>query len=178
MRVIAGIYKGRKLAEFKGFEVRPTSDMARESLFNVLNFRVQDSVFLDAFSGTGAVGIEALSRGAKKVVFNDYSKESVKIIKENLAKISNPNNAEVKNGDANYLMQVKKGEFDIVFLDPPYNSSNAKEILESARESIREDGIIVFEDQKPYLDEISGLELYDQRRYGKAYFSFFRRTKQ
>ena len=111
-------------------------------------------------------------------MFNDYSKESVKIIKENLAKISNPSNAEVKNGDANYLMQVKKGEFDIVFLDPPYNSSNAKEILESARESIREDGIIVFEDQKPYLDEILGLELYDQRRYGKAYFSFFRRTKQ
>ncbi|MBQ7339802.1 MAG: 16S rRNA (guanine(966)-N(2))-methyltransferase RsmD [Clostridia bacterium] len=177
MRVIAGLYKGRKLAEFKGFDVRPTSDMARESLFNVLNFRVQDSVFLDAFSGTGAVGIEALSRGARKVVFNDYSKESIKIIKENLAKISNPSNVEIKNGDAINLMKVRKGEFDIVFLDPPYNSSNVKEILESARESIKEDGIIIFEDQKPYLDEIYGLEIYDQRRYGKAYFSFFRRKQ-
>ena len=81
MRVIGGLFKGRKLTEFKGFEVRPTSDMARESLFNILSSKIYNKTFLDAFSGTGAVGIEALSRGAKKVTLNDNNKSSKKPVR-------------------------------------------------------------------------------------------------
>ena len=83
MRIIAGKYKGRTLFEFKGYDIRPTSDRARESLFDILQLKVPGCAFLDLFCGTGAVGIEALSRGAKKAVLNDVSRESVKIAKQN-----------------------------------------------------------------------------------------------
>ena len=82
MRIVGGIYKGRTLLEFKGQEIRPTSDMVRESLFNILQFKIVDKSFLDVFAGTGAVGIEAISRGAKKALLNDYSKDSLAIIKK------------------------------------------------------------------------------------------------
>ena len=173
MRVIAGLYKGRKLNEFKGNFVRPTSDMARESLFNILSTRVIGANFLDAFSGTGAVGIEALSRGAKSVVFNDLSKESVNLIKENLKKLGAIDNATIKSGDAVVLMRNSSVKFDIIFLDPPYNSSNAERILESARDCLVDDGIIIFEDEKPIDIIISGLKIIDKRKYGRAHFSFF-----
>lgn len=175
MRVIGGLFKGRKLTEFKGFEVRPTSDMARESLFNILSSKIYNKTFLDAFSGTGAVGIEALSRGAKKVTLNDNNKSSIKIIKENLEKIGCPQNAIVKNEDAIYLMKSCSSKYDIIFLDPPYSSSNALEILQSACLSLEDDGIIVFEDEKPFTLQIDTLTLYDKRKYGRVHFSFFKK---
>ena len=175
MRVIGGLFKGRKLAEFKGNSVRPTSDMARESLFNILSSRVKGARFLDAFSGTGAVGIEALSRGAKCVTFNDLSKESVNIIKENLKKLGAVDNAVIKNGDAVFLMQNSSVKFDIIFLDPPYSSGNVEKFLESASECLADDGIIIFEDEKPIDITILGLELFDNRKYGRVHFSFFKK---
>ena len=175
MRVVGGLYKGRKLAEFKGDLVRPTSDMARESLFNILSNRIVGANFLDAFSGTGAVGIEALSRGAKNVTFNDLSKESVNIIRENLKKIGAIDNAVIKSGDAVVLMRNSSVKFDIIFLDPPYNSNNAEKILESAGECLIDDGIIIFEDEKPIDITISGLKMSDKRKYGRAHFSFFKK---
>ena len=84
MRIVGGIYKGRVLCPFEKIGVRPTSDMARESLFNILQTRILGAKFLDLFAGTGAVGIEALSRGAKEVTLNDFGKESVALIKKNL----------------------------------------------------------------------------------------------
>ena len=87
MRIIGGIFRGRVLAEFDRIGVRPTSDKAREALFNIIQFKTSGALFLDLFSGTGAVGIEALSRGARGVVFNDSSRESIKLIKSNLAKL-------------------------------------------------------------------------------------------
>ena len=175
MRVVGGLYKGRKLAEFKGDLVRPTSDMARESLFNILSNRIVGANFLDAFSGTGAVGIEALSRGAKNVTFNDLSKESVNIIRENLKKIGAIDNAVIKSGDAVVLMRNSSVKFDIIFLDPPYNSNNAEKILESAGECLIDDGIIIFEDEKPIDITIRGLKMSDKRKYGRAHFSFFKK---
>ena len=175
MRVIGGLFKGRRLTEFKGFEVRPTSDMARESLFNILSSRIYNKTFLDAFSGTGAVGIEALSRGAKSVTFNDNSLSSIKIIKENLNKIGCPQNAIVKNGDAVYLMKSSPIKYDIIFLDPPYSSTNSEEILQSACLSLEDDGIIIFEDEKPFSLQVDNLILFDKRKYGRAHFSFFKK---
>ena len=86
MRIVGGKYKGRVLAEFKGQDIRPTADMVRESLFNILQFKIFSASFLDLFSGTGAMGIEALSRGAKKVHFNDADKKSIAVLKQNLSK--------------------------------------------------------------------------------------------
>ena len=84
MRIVGGIFKGRTLLGFDGDKIRPTSDKARESLFNILQYKVQDCTFLDLFCGTGAMGIEALSRGAVKVYFNDLSRESFSLTKNNL----------------------------------------------------------------------------------------------
>ncbi len=173
MRIIGGIYKGRKLMEFKGESVRPTSDMARESLFNILRFDVEGATFLDAFSGTGAVGMEALSRNAKRVVFNDVSKDSVTLIKKNLSLIGNPSNAEVYSGDAISLMNRREGEFDIIFLDPPYGADIKKQCLQSARVSLKEGGIVVLEDEKFFEEDVEGLTFYDKRKYGRVHFSFF-----
>ena len=178
MRVIGGIYKGRKLVEFKGDSVRPTSDMARESLFNILRFDVANATVLDAFSGTGAVGIEALSQGAKRVVFNDLSPESVKIIKQNLAKIASPSSAEVYQGDATSLMKKRAGEFNIIFLDPPYNLDIKKEALACAFISLKEGGIVILEDEKFFDGQVEGLDFYDKRKYGRVHFSFFRKGEK
>ncbi len=178
MRIIGGIYKGRKLAEFKGGDVRPTSDFARESLFNILRNHVEGSCFLDAFSGTGAVGIEALSRGAKIVSFNDLSKESINIIKQNLLKISSPANTKVSLGDALYLMKKSANEFDIIFLDPPYNAQITKEALVCAEIALKKGGIVVLEDEKHFQGEVSGLKFYDKRKYGRAHFSFFKKEEE
>ena len=177
MRIIGGTLKGRKLAEFKGEKVRPTSDFARESLFNILRDRIEESVFLDAFSGTGAVGIEAISRGAKRVVFNDLNKESVNLIKQNLVKVSSPSNATVVFGDAQFLMQKSQNEFDIIFLDPPYNADITKNALVLAHGSLKKGGIVILEDEKPYESDVDGLVLYDKRKYGRAHFSFFRKEE-
>ena len=84
MRIVGGKHRSRVLKEFKGDAVRPTADKVRESLFNILQTQTEGATFLDLFGGTGAVGIEALSRGAKKVVFTDSSSDSIKLIKENL----------------------------------------------------------------------------------------------
>lgn len=178
MRIIGGIYKGRKLAEFKGGNVRPTSDFARESLFNILRDRIEGSCFLDAFSGTGAVGIEALSRGAKLVAFNDLSKESVNIIKQNLLKVSLPTNAKVSLGDALYLMKKSAEEFDIIFLDPPYNAQITNEALLCAEVALKRGGVVVLEDEKYFEGEVSGLNYYDKRKYGRAHFSFFKKEEE
>jgi 16S rRNA (guanine(966)-N(2))-methyltransferase RsmD len=175
VRIIAGIYKGRKLIEFKGTDVRPTSDMARESLFNILRDRIEDAVFLDAFSGTGAVGIEALSRGAGKVFFNDLNRESIKIIKQNLEIIKSPNNAEVSNGDAILLMERKESVFDIIFLDPPYTLEIKKNALIASKKALKTGGIVILEDEKFFDEEIEGLTLFDKRRYGRVHFSMFKK---
>ena len=105
MRIVGGKYKGRRLAEFKGRDIRPTSDQTRESLFNILQFRIYGKSFLDLFCGTGAVGIEAYSRGAGKVVLNDVSRESVKLAKANLEKLGIAD-VEVKTSDALTLLDT------------------------------------------------------------------------
>ena len=175
MRVIAGIYKGRKLIEFKGTDVRPTSDMARESLFNILRDRIESAVFLDAFSGTGAVGIEALSRGADKVYFNDLNRESIKIIKANLEKLECPKNTEISNGDAILLMERKENLFDIIFLDPPYSLDIKTNALKASKKALKSGGIVILEDEKFFESEIEGLTLFDKRKYGRVHFSMFKK---
>ncbi len=172
MRIIGGIYKGRKLLEFKGQEVRPTSDMARESLFNILQNEVPNCNFLDAFAGTGAVGIESLSRGAKSVTFVDFAKESVNLVKQNLAKLG-VENAQVILGDGVSFMQNSSPAYDIIFLDPPYKLDIKEKALTASLTALKDNGIVVLEDEKPFLGEIKGLTRYDERKYGRAHFTFF-----
>ena len=120
MRIIGGKYKSRVLAEFPGEDVRPTSDRAKESLFNILALKIYGARVLDLFSGSGALGLECLSRGAKEVVFNDYSKESLAILKKNLTALKIPvGGEETKVQHADYLvcLEQARGQFDLIFLE-------------------------------------------------------------
>ena len=177
MRIVGGKYKGRKLYEFSLENVRPTSDMTRESFFNIIKDGIEDSVFLDLFSGTGAMGIEALSRGAKKVFFNDLSRDSVAVIKKNLSLLGEINGVKITNLSAADFLKTTTEKFDYVYLDPPYSSDLGKEALSLIPSVLSENGIAVFESEMPFTEKIEGLYLFDERRYGRATLSFFKPQK-
>lgn len=176
MRVIGGIYRSRKLDAFEGESVRPTADRTRESLFNILQGKIVGARFLDAFCGTGAVGIEALSRGAAECVFLDTDKKSAQIAQGNFKKLGIE--AKVLLTRAEDFLE-KCGVFDIVFLDPPYRSESGRAALEiiGRRALLKENGVAVFEHTEPFAGEIAGLCKIDERKYGKAYLTFFGRSK-
>lgn len=178
MRIIGGKYRSRVLATFDGEAVRPTSDRVKESLFNILALRFQGARVLDLFSGSGALGLESLSRGAREVVFNDKSKDSVAILKKNMKtlKIEDGKEAKVYNLDADVYLDYAKEQFDIIFIDPPYALEIGVRAVEKiAKKSLlAENGVLVFERDKPFEGEVDGLEKYDERKYGKAILTFFR----
>ena len=179
MRIIGGKYRSRVLAEFAGENVRPTSDRAREALFNILSFNIYGARVLDLFAGSGAVGIESLSRGAKEVQFNDFSKDSVAIVKKNLNTLKIAIGTEAKVTQRDYLacLEQAKEPFDFIFIDPPYHIDYGEKALKKIAERglLSENGVAVYERDIPFDGEIEGLEKYDERKYGKAYLSFFRR---
>ena len=133
MRVIAGQYRSRRLSAPRGEDTRPTSDRLRETLFNVLGPRIEDAVFLDLYAGSGAVGIEALSRGARHAVFIEKDRAAVQLIRSNLASLGIEARARVIHGNASLLLGTI--EADIAFIDPPYPKEReyraAMEALES-----------------------------------------------
>lgn len=174
MRIISGKHRGLKLAEFNAGNIRPTSDRVKESLFNILYADIADSRVLDLFCGSGNLGIEGLSRGAKFVHFNDISFESIAVLKKNLARIKE-SNYKITNSDFSVCL-ADAGKFDIIFIDPPYKLSAGIEALEiiGKRGLLSENGIAVLERDIPFSGEIAGLEKYDERKYGKTYITFFK----
>ncbi|MES1257902.1 MAG: 16S rRNA (guanine(966)-N(2))-methyltransferase RsmD [Acidobacteriota bacterium] len=118
MRVIAGEFRSRKILSLPGVDVRPTPDRLRETLFNILNPEIEGAVFVDAYAGTGAVGIEALSRGARHVIFIEKDRDAAELIRQNLASLGAEARARVIKGAA--VLHLGGIEADIVFLDPPY----------------------------------------------------------
>ena len=173
MRIVGGIYKGRTLTAFDGDKIRPTADKVRESLFNILQFKIAGASFLDLFAGTGAMGIEALSRGADSVTFNDASRESLKVLKTNLEKLKVTEKITVKNFDAVTLLKSSTQKFDIIYVDPPYKTTLGLDALKVAENAIKENGVIIFEDEKPFNGEISALKVTDRRKYGRVHLTFF-----
>lgn len=176
MRIIGGKYRSRVLAEFAGTDVRPTADRVKESLFNILGVRTIGARVLDVFCGSGALGIECISRGAKECVFNDVRKESVALLKKNLQKLGVGSEAKTYNLDFRALLSSVGGEFDLIFLDPPYKENFAFEGLEiiAKRKLLASGGVAVSERDRPFDGEISGLEQFDERKYGKTYLTFFK----
>lgn len=172
MRIVAGEFRGRVLTEFRGEDIRPTSDKARESLFNILQNRIHGALFLDLFAGTGAVGIEALSRGAK-VTLNEKAPTSIKVITENLTKLKILDRVRLSKSDA-LLFLSRKEKFDIIFIDPPYKSELGLLAVQGAKDCLTENGIIILEDEKPFASKVEGLEIYDERKYGRVHLTFFR----
>ena len=121
MRIIAGDYKGRRLQSPQDYSIRPTTDKVKEALFSILTEKIWGSRVLDLFAGTGNLGIEALSRGAETCVFADSSRESLRLIRENIAHCKAEEGARVEAGDYRKILGNQTEPFDIILLDPPYN---------------------------------------------------------
>lgn len=148
----------------------------------MLSTRTYGARVLDLFAGSGALGLESLSRGASEVVFNDYSKDSLAIVRKNLnaLKISVGESAKVSQYDFLTCLEVVRAPFDLIFLDPPYRFDYGVKALEKIAKKglLSENGVAVYERDRPFEGEIDGLERYDERRYGKTYVTFFRRAKE
>ena len=150
MRVIAGTAKRLQLKTVKGMSTRPTTDRIKETLFNMLQNDILGCRFLDLFSGSGAIGIEALSRGADNAVFVENSKEAVACIRENLRFTKLADSGIVMESSvltAVSMLESENRQFDIVFMDPPYNNNIEREVLDRLKSSdiIHEDTIIIVE---------------------------------
>ena len=184
MRVISGASRGKKLIALDSKNTRPTLDRVKESLFNIIQNKIVDSVILDLFAGTGALGIEALSRGAKEAVFCGNSKDAIKIITKNIENTKNLDKSIIVNKDFNVVIDNltnKNKKFDIIFLDPPYKTNYAVIALHKIIMSnlLTEEGIIVIEtDDITKEDDIlklKNIEIYDKRKYGSVWLIFIRK---
>ncbi|MBR2384216.1 MAG: 16S rRNA (guanine(966)-N(2))-methyltransferase RsmD [Clostridia bacterium] len=173
MRIIAGKHRGRVLKEFKGREIRPTADRAKEAIFNILQTEILGASFLDLYCGTGNMGIEAISRGAEKVVLVDSSKDSIALARANVEMLKE--SAEIYCTDALSYVLSARGKFDIIFLDPPY-TIDATPVLDAIASSgnLADDGVIIYEHSEDFkVGEIDFLDHLNTRKYGIAHFEFY-----
>lgn len=177
MRVIAGKYRSRILAKFEGEDIRPTSDRVKESLFGILTPYLAESRVIDLFCGSGSLGIEAISRGAKRVVFNDRSPESVAVLRKNLSALKIAE-AEVYTADYKQLLLSVGGKFDIIFSDPPYKTDYSEDILKIVAERgiLSDGGVIVYESEAPVKCSSPCFYVSDVRKYGRTTLTFIKKN--
>lgn len=181
MRIIAGRMRGTKLFTLDGLNTRPTLDRVKEPLFSIINFKLEDATVLDLFSGSGALGLESISRGARRAYLCDNSKDAIRIIKQNVEKTKAENEAEVifKNYDkALEELASKNIKFDIIFLDPPYKTEFAEKATEIiiTNNLLNKDGIIIIETdtKETVLENLNKLSVtvFDERKYGRVTLLF------
>ena len=175
MRIIAGTARGRKLRTLEGSDVRPTTDKVKEAMFSAVQFQIPGATVLDLFGGSGQLGIEALSRGAEKVVFVDKSKASVNIITENIETAEFTDKSKVVFMVSLDFLKSDKTMYDLAFLDPPYNMGILEKALPLLAERMNEGGRVICEhEQRLELPEkIGPLVLKKKYKYGKIEISQF-----
>lgn len=181
MRVIGGKFKSRKLKTLKGDQTRPTADKVKGAIFSSISFDTNYNVMLDLFAGSGAMGIEGLSRGFKYVYFNDLSREAVKIIKANLNDLELKRVSKVVNLDYKKCLKLlsQESQFDLIFIDPPYGQVNLEEIFDDLfkYDSVSEAGIVVVEtsSQEKLKDNYKTLYKYKEKKYGSSKVYYFKK---
>lgn len=180
MRIIAGIYRGRRLRTLAGAMTRPTSDRLRETLFNVLTPWINGSRFLDICAGSGAVGIEALSRGASEVTFIEQSREACAVIEANLNTFGAAGCAIVERRSVSAAFNVLEqgsSQFDIAFFDPPYSSQMYNDVMEriGSGKVIAPGGIVVVEHRakNPPKPEYEKLHRFRELKQGESALAFY-----
>lgn len=176
MRVITGTARGRRLQTLEGDDVRPTTDKVKEAIFSVVQFDIEGSNVLDLFSGSGQLGIEALSRGASKCTFVDMSRNSVKITNENIKNCGFEDKSSVLNTDSIGYLRTCRMTFDLAFLDPPYRKGILEEALPLLEPHMSQRGIAVCEHETGLVlpDEIGRLKKSKTYKYGKIEVTVFR----
>lgn len=174
MRVISGKYKGKKLIGFDIDGTRPTMDRVKESLFAMIQNNVRNSIVLDLFAGSGSLGIEALSNGAKEVYFVDNNIKLIEIIKENIKTFDETTHV-LKSDYKDALKLLNKTKFDIIFLDPPYKLNLINDCLNKIHEHklLNKDGIIVCEYENEDIDT-EYFELIKEKKYGDKHIKIYK----
>ena len=169
MRVITGSARGRRLETLEGEDVRPTTDRIKEAVFSIIQFETEGRNFLDLFAGSGQMGIEALSRGAKSASFVDNAKKNLKATKLE-------NSAKVFAMDFHSFLSMNSQRFDIAFLDPPYRTGMLQDALELVPEAMNDTGVIIAENplDEEILSNYGDFVLDRQYRYGKIKITTFR----
>jgi 16S rRNA (guanine966-N2)-methyltransferase len=178
MRIISGTSKGRKLVTPKDLSLRPTSDRVKESIFNILRGQTEGRVVLDLFAGTGNLGIEALSRGAKKVIFVEKERRAIRLIQKNLAQFSLREQSEVLPVDANRAIGILKQRgniMDLIFMDPPYEQGLIERTLRklNSHPIFHRDSVLVVERHRRefFSATVFGWNLVRQRQMGETVIS-------
>jgi len=173
MRVISGKYKGKNILGFDIKGTRPTMDRVKESMFALIQNYIKDAIVLDLFSGSGNLGIEALSNGASICYFVDNNKIAIDTIKKNLIGIENT--TVIKNDCFNALNDLKNNKFDIIFLDPPYHNNLMNKVLNKIVEYdlLNENGIVVCEYEEGNIE--TTLELIKSKKYGSKNVDIYRK---
>ena len=178
LRVVGGIAKGRRLKALMGLNIRPTSDKVKESIFNILGDKIIDAVFLDLCAGTGGIGIEALSRGAKETVLVENNQKAAKLIKENLLLCNLEKDSKVVCNDAVRFLEDSDKRFDIIFFDPPYKSDLFEKAMAvfDRKELLNNNGILIIEhNSKTVLpEETNSLILLKKYKYGDTTLSLYK----
>lgn len=177
MRVITGLARGRRLETPEGLETRPTSGKAKEAIFSAIQFEIEQANVLDLFAGSGQLGIEALSRGARFAVFVDSSADAYAAILRNLNSTGLMKSARAARMDALTFLKSTREKFDIIFLDPPYASGLAAEALPLCAAAASEGGVIICEtDKDVYMPDCAGdFVCVKKYQYGRNTFHMYRR---
>ncbi len=180
MRVTAGTLKNRKIKSREGRETRPTLEKIKEAIFSIIGDKVVDAKFLDLYSGTGNIAIEALSRGAKRAVMIEQDKEALRIIIDNIDTLGLTNVSRAYKNDVSRAIEIlgrKNEKFDIIFLDPPYKENISISTIEKVSENniLAEDGIIISEHgiYEKMPEKIGNFVKYDERNYNKKIVTFY-----
>ncbi len=176
MRVITGSARGRKLQTLEGKDVRPTTDKVKESVFSIIQFQIQGRVFLDLFAGSGQMGIEALSRGAKKAYLVDQSLKSIRVIEQNVKTTGFEETAVIARQEAQGFLMSARENFDIAYVDPPFEKGIIDEVLPLLALKMNKGGAILCEcAENEDVPESAGDFILDRTyRYGKIKVSLYR----
>ncbi len=185
MRIVGGALSGRRLAAFKHGGVRPTTDRVREAIFNILRPYEPFNDILDLFAGTGAMGIEALSRGAANAVFVEADRSAAALVEKNLSALALAASARVVNSDSGaYLRRIagSSAAFDLILMDPPYGAGLHKPMIEAIDKGalLNTGGVLVVEGsvRSELSPELKNLRLADRRVYGDTAVYFYKRSRE
>ena len=180
MRVITGTARGRRLKELEGTETRPTTDRVKEGLVNVLQFDIEGRKVLDLFAGTGQLGIEALSRGAKSCLFVDRSAEALAVVKANCKTAGVDRQSDIRQGEAESFLANIRGPFELALLDPPFHHDTVAAVLPLLAAKMAPGGVVLCETEREAdLPEQAGaLTLVKQYNYGKIKVSRYERGEE
>ncbi len=181
MRIIAGKARATKLFTLEGIETRPTLDRVKESFFNIIQNEITDSIFLDLFSGSGAIGLEAVSRGAKKAILCEKSPKAISIIKKNIEKTHFEDNIILYEDDyEDFILSKLKEKPDIIYIDPPYKTNYAITAIKllQKKKLLKQSTIIIETDREnEILSELQDLDMIEMQRnkkYGRVNLIFLK----